>query len=146
MFKAPKFKGLRPKTIDAYACAIRRIGEYFSDQINDLSEQQLMTCFSDLLGAAFLWLILQPILPKGFLRARHFGFLHSNCEHLIALIQYRFGFDPHRALALIKKRPQPTCRCCGAAMAVKSAYFTDLAIMLGLEVSRFKKRYFLCQF
>ena len=27
-------------------------------------------------------------------------------------------------------------------MAVKSAYFTDLAIMLGLEVSRFKKDIF----
>ena len=46
-----KLKGLRPKTIDAYARAIRRIGEYFSYQINDLSEQQLMDYFSDLLSS-----------------------------------------------------------------------------------------------
>jgi len=44
-----KLKGLRPKTIDAYTRAIRRIGEYFSDQINGLSEQQWMDYCSDLL-------------------------------------------------------------------------------------------------
>jgi len=69
-------------------------------------------------GATFLWLILQHVLPKGFRRARNFGFLHSNCKRLIALIQYLFGFDPNRALALIKKRSQPTCSCCGAAMEI----------------------------
>ena len=69
-------------------------------------------------GATFLWLILQHVLPKGFRRARNFGFLHSNCKRLIALIQYLFGFDPNRALALIKKRPKPTCSCCGAAMEI----------------------------
>ncbi len=31
-------------------------------------------------GANFLWLILQHVLPKGFRRARNFGFLHSNCK------------------------------------------------------------------
>jgi len=69
-------------------------------------------------GAEFLWLILQHVFPKGFLRTRNFGFLHSSCKRLIALIQYRFGLDPNRALALIKQRPQPICRCCGAAMEI----------------------------
>ncbi len=36
-----KLKSLRPKTIEAYSRAIRRIGKYFDSQINDLSEQQL---------------------------------------------------------------------------------------------------------
>jgi len=49
-----KLKGLQPKTIDAYARAIRRIGEYFSGQINDLSEQQWMDYFPDLLSS-HLW-------------------------------------------------------------------------------------------
>ncbi len=31
-----KQKGLQPKTIDAYSHAIRRIGEYFNFQIDDL--------------------------------------------------------------------------------------------------------------
>lgn len=46
-----KLKGLQPKTIDAYARAIRRIGEYFDYQIDDLSEQQLIDYFTDLLAS-----------------------------------------------------------------------------------------------
>ena len=44
-----KLKGLQPKTIDAYARAIRRIGEYFDYRIEELSEQQLTDYFTDLL-------------------------------------------------------------------------------------------------
>ena len=44
-----KLKGLQPKTIDAYARAIRRLGGYFSNQIDDLSEAQLTDYFSDLI-------------------------------------------------------------------------------------------------
>jgi len=42
-----KLKGLQPKTIDAYARAIRRVGKYFDYRINDLSEQQLVDSFVD---------------------------------------------------------------------------------------------------
>jgi hypothetical protein len=45
-----KLKGLQPKTIDAYARAIRRMGEYFDHQIDNLSPAQLTDYFSDLLG------------------------------------------------------------------------------------------------
>ncbi len=45
-----KLKGLQPKTIEAYARAIRRLGEYFGQQIDDLSEAQLTAYFSDLIG------------------------------------------------------------------------------------------------
>jgi site-specific recombinase XerD len=44
-----KLKGLQPKTIDAYARAIRRMGGYFSKQIDDLTEAQLTDYFSDLI-------------------------------------------------------------------------------------------------
>lgn len=44
-----KLKGLQPKTIEAYARAIRRIGQYFDEQIDDLTEQQLTDYFSELL-------------------------------------------------------------------------------------------------
>ena len=44
-----KLKGLRPKTIDAYARAIRRIGQHFNHQIDTLSEGQLRDYFTDLL-------------------------------------------------------------------------------------------------
>jgi len=45
-----KLKGLQSKTIDAYARAIRRIGDYFEHQLHDLSEAQLLAYFSDLLS------------------------------------------------------------------------------------------------
>ena len=44
-----KLQGLQPKTIEAYARAIRRMGEYFDRQIDDLSESQLTDYFSDLI-------------------------------------------------------------------------------------------------
>lgn len=45
-----KLKGLQPKTIDAYARAIRRFGGYFDYRIDALSEVQLTEYFSDLIG------------------------------------------------------------------------------------------------
>lgn len=44
-----KLKGLQPKTIDAYSRAIRRIGEYFHYQLDDLKQDQLLNYFHDLL-------------------------------------------------------------------------------------------------
>ncbi len=46
-----KLKGLQPKTIEAYARAIRRIGTYFDYQIDDLSESQLLDYFTDRLDS-----------------------------------------------------------------------------------------------
>lgn len=69
-------------------------------------------------GAQFLWLILQHVLPKSFRRARNFGFLHPNSKRLIAVLQYLFGRNPKNAAAALEKRPQLTCRCCGAVMKV----------------------------
>ena len=45
-----KLKGLQPKTIDAYARAIRRLGGYFDYRIEALTEAQLTEYFSDLIG------------------------------------------------------------------------------------------------
>ncbi len=46
-----KLKGLQPKTIEAYARAIRRVGEYFDEHIDDLSELELADYFTDLLAS-----------------------------------------------------------------------------------------------
>lgn len=69
-------------------------------------------------GAHFLWLVLQHVLPKGFRRARNFGFLHPNCKRLIALLHLLLKFDPGRASAWIKERAPILCTCCGAAMKI----------------------------
>lgn len=44
-----KLKGLQPKTIEAYSRAIRRIAEYFEGHLDDLSQDQLLDYFHDLL-------------------------------------------------------------------------------------------------
>lgn len=41
--------GLRPKTIEAYSRAMRRIGGYFDYQVDNLSQDQLLDYFNDLL-------------------------------------------------------------------------------------------------
>lgn len=46
-----KLKGLQPGTIDAYARAIRRIGDYFDGQIDHLTHDQLLHYFSNLLDS-----------------------------------------------------------------------------------------------
>ena len=69
-------------------------------------------------GAQFLWLVLQHVLPKGFRRARNFGFLHPNCKRLIALLQVLLKFAPGRTLAWVKARAPILCACCGAVMVI----------------------------
>jgi hypothetical protein len=69
-------------------------------------------------GAQFLWLVLQHVLPKGFRRARNFGFLHPNCKRLIALLHLLLKFDPARSMAWIKQRAPILCTCCGALMTI----------------------------
>jgi hypothetical protein len=69
-------------------------------------------------GEKFLALILRHVLPKGFRRARNFGFLHPNSKRLIALLQYLVGVDPRRVVAQLKPRPTLRCSCCGAAMRI----------------------------
>ena len=46
-----KLKGLQPKTVEAYSRAIRRIGEYFVHQIDDLTAAQLTDYFTDLVAS-----------------------------------------------------------------------------------------------
>ena len=46
-----KLKGLQPKTIEAYSRAIRRAGDTFAHQIDDLTVAQLTDYFSDLVAS-----------------------------------------------------------------------------------------------
>jgi len=41
-------KGLQPKTIEAYSRAIRRIGEYFDGNLDNLTQNQLLDYFHQL--------------------------------------------------------------------------------------------------
>lgn len=46
-----RLKGFQPKTFDAYSRAIRRIGTYFDAKLDDLSLDQLLDYFHDLLDS-----------------------------------------------------------------------------------------------
>jgi len=69
-------------------------------------------------GEYFLWLIVQHILPKGFRRARSYGFLHPCSKKLIALLHYLLKLNPARMFKTILPRPAFICRCCGAKMKI----------------------------
>jgi len=49
--KCLKLGGLQPKTIEAYSRAIRRIGNYFDCRIDDLTSDQLLDYFHELLDS-----------------------------------------------------------------------------------------------
>ena len=66
----------------------------------------------------FLWQVFQHILPRGFRRARDYGFLHHNSKKLIQLIQLLFKINPKAWIAKIKKRTQMICACCGHEMDI----------------------------
>lgn len=62
-------------------------------------------------GVEFLRLILQHTLPKGFRRARNYGFLHPNSKSTITLLQLRFKMVLKPVEA--RQRPAILCACCG---------------------------------
>lgn len=69
-------------------------------------------------GEDFLWQLIQHTLPKGFRRARNYGFLHPNSKNLIHVLQVvllRTGLlGPQRK----QTRPLITCSNCGAEMVL----------------------------
>jgi Putative transposase/Transposase zinc-binding domain len=69
-------------------------------------------------GAHFLWLVLQHVLPKGFRRARNYGFLHSNCKRVITLLQVLLKFVRAQTATWFKQRAPILCACCGAVMMI----------------------------
>jgi hypothetical protein len=72
-------------------------------------------------GEYFLYLLMLHVLPRGFRRARSYGFLHSCSKKLINLLQLLLRFNPLRWLAgKLKLRPPITCPVCGAAMVIVS--------------------------
>jgi hypothetical protein len=74
------------------------------------------TQYRTLKGEDFLHLIMQHVLPKGFRRARDYGFLHSNAKKLLSLVQLVLQV----IIEELKPRPRTTfkCPCCQSPMIV----------------------------
>jgi hypothetical protein len=68
-------------------------------------------------GEVFIYLLMQHVLPKGFHRARDYGFLHGNAKAVLKVVQW----------VLRAQKPEPQkktyaafiCSCCGAGMVVR---------------------------
>lgn len=62
-------------------------------------------------ATAFLWRVLQHVLPKGFRRSRDYGFLHGNAKRILMRIQLqlkvRLSVPPSRQLS---KKCCPLCQ------------------------------------
>ncbi len=72
--------------------------------------------YRTLKGEAFLHLIMQHVLPKGFRRVRDYGFLHINTKKLLFLVQLILHVRVNKS----KQRPRPVfkCPCCKSPMKV----------------------------
>jgi hypothetical protein len=75
----------------------------------------------------FLRRFLQHVLPSGFIKVRHFGFLHPNCavplDHIRSLIQHATGAWLPPAPPPPDERPVCYCPDCGAALAYVRTVF-----------------------
>ena len=89
-------------------------GSNITFQYTDSNTKKLMT--RKLKGEDFIALVLQHTLPKGFRRARDYGFLHGNSKKLLTLIQIVL-----KAMVPVNvetKRPKFICKCCYSPMNI----------------------------
>jgi hypothetical protein len=74
------------------------------------------TRYRSVKGEDFLWLVLQHVLPKGFRRARDYGFLHGRAKKLLSLVQLVLQV----LIQACETRPRPVFKCpkCQAPMKI----------------------------
>ena len=70
-------------------------------------------------GAKFLYLLMLHVLPKGFRRARCYGFLHPCSKKLIRFLQLVLRVNPITMIFSGQTQRTPiTCPSCGAKMKI----------------------------
>jgi len=69
-------------------------------------------------GEKFLYLLMLHVLPKGFRRARGYGFLHSCSKKLVRFLQMVLRVPGFKMVLAVKKRTTIVCPLCGAAMKI----------------------------
>jgi len=82
------------------------------------TDNKKMTQTRTLPAVDFLWLLLKHVLPRGFRRARDYGFLHANCKRMIQLIQYALHSTLSPSVQPVTSRPNFCCSKCGSAMKI----------------------------
>ena len=68
----------------------------------------------------FIRLYLQHVLPKGFMKVRHYGFMHQSSRHTLeevrAAIEEAAGLPSRKRERKEKKKYVPSCPDCGGAL------------------------------
>jgi len=85
----------------------------FSYTNSDTGETEYRT----LKGEAFLHLILQHVLPRGFRRVRDYGFLHANAKRTLSLVQLILQVCINNVP--LRSRPVFICKKCQSPMKIK---------------------------
>ena len=89
-------------------------GEYVTFEYKESKTGQIKT--RRLRGEDFIALVLQHTLPKGFRRARDYGFLHGNAKRLLQSVQWMLQVTVPTLQA--RQRPPFLCQHCQSPMAV----------------------------
>ena len=100
---------------DILRCENGLVTYRYKNSKTNKSEQRTLS------GVEFLRLVLQHVLPKGFRRARNYGFLHPNSKRLIALLRllvFKSCAKVPAESATHTERPKLLCRCCGGVMVI----------------------------
>jgi len=72
----------------------------------------------------FLWLVLQHVLPKGFRRARDYGFLHSNAKRTLKRLQLilKVKLSTEPVIQEAECKQKHPCPICGLAMLMTQIF------------------------
>lgn len=89
-------------------------GEFVTFEYTDSTTKQKKT--RRMKGEDFIALLLQHTLPKGFRRARDYGFLHGNAKRLLQRVQWLLQSNVPAIEAC--KRPVFLCTQCQAPMSI----------------------------
>ncbi len=89
-------------------------GDFVTFQYKDSDTKQIKT--RKLKGEDFVVLVLQHTLPKGFRRARDYGFLHGNAKRLLKTVQWVLQVSVPKLHKI--QRPKFVCRLCQSPMSV----------------------------
>lgn len=100
-------------------------GDHITFRYRDSKTQQWGT--RTLPGEDFMHLIFQHVLPKGFRRARDYGFLHGNAKGLLRIVQWVLRVH----IPVEKNPPTPSrayirCPHCSGQMRVVGIRFAQL--------------------
>ncbi len=89
-------------------------GDYVTFRYQDSDSGETKT--RRLRGETFIALVLQHTLPKGFRRARDYGFLHGNAKRQLTIVQWVLKV----MIEAPKKidRPRFICKQCGLPMSI----------------------------